>query len=116
MTKYLEPFIWTLALLVLFFTDTSKETFSFCVVKMIGFQSCPGCGIGHAIHDALHLDFKESLDDHILGIPATVVLLYHIVKTSILKYKLNEHGSTTNADDAAGTATGRTLVPAGRYE
>jgi hypothetical protein len=89
MTKYLEPATWTLALVVLFFMDTSKETFSFCIVKSIGFRYCPGCGIGHAIHDALHLDFRQSLNAHILGIPATVVLLYHIVKISILKYKLN---------------------------
>ncbi|MBS1975180.1 MAG: DUF2752 domain-containing protein [Bacteroidetes bacterium] len=61
--------------------DTSKEGVSFCVFRMMGFKSCMGCGIGHAIHDVLHFHFRESLNEHILGIPATLIILYNITKS-----------------------------------
>lgn len=83
MKKYLEPFIWTAALLLLFFMDPSKEGASFCVFKLVGFKSCPGCGIGHAIHHALHLNFQRSVQEHILGIPGTIAILYAIFKSFI---------------------------------
>jgi len=91
MRKYSEPFIWTLALLILFFMDTSKEATSFCIFKLVGFKSCPGCGIGHAIHHALHFNFQQSLNEHILGIPAAVVILYSIFKSFV---KLNQNKLT----------------------
>jgi hypothetical protein len=89
MRKYFEPIIWTLALVVLFFLDPSGTSNSFCLFKLAGFASCWGCGIGHAIHYALHLDLQNSLDAHILGIPASLGLLYNITKSFFKnQYKL----------------------------
>jgi len=81
MKKYLEPLIWTLALLLLFFMDTSNGATSFCLFKLVGFKSCPGCGIGHAIHHALHFNFEQSFREHILGIPAAIIILFTIFKS-----------------------------------
>jgi hypothetical protein len=101
MRKYFGPMIWTLTLLFLFFMDTSKESGSFCLFKLIGFKSCLGCGIGHAIHHVLHLNFQQSFHEHILGIPATIGILYNIFHSFVLQNKTTHHGPTTNAYDAA---------------
>ena len=103
MRKYFEPVTWTLALLVLFFIDTSTNTLSLCFFKFIGLESCFGCGIGHAIHYTLHLNLSQSYREHILGTPATLVIIYRIIYLIFIQTKTN--GSTTNAFDAAGTTT-----------
>ena len=80
MKRYLEQVIWIVVLLVLYGMDTSEQAPSFCLFKTVGFRSCPGCGIGHSIHHALHLRFQQALEEHIIGIHATVGLLYLIFK------------------------------------
>ena len=94
--KYFEQLIWTLALILLFFMDVDSQATSVCVFKFAGFTSCWGCGIGHAIHHVLHLNFIQSLNEHILGIPATLGILYTIFKP-IISFKPttnNEPGRT----------------------
>ncbi|HEY1114002.1 MAG TPA: DUF2752 domain-containing protein [Chitinophagaceae bacterium] len=71
MTKYLEPLAWTGALLVLFFLDPAKEGPSLCLGRLLGGEGCPGCGIGHSIHYALHGAIRRSVEEHILGLPAS---------------------------------------------
>ncbi|MFT3823378.1 MAG: DUF2752 domain-containing protein [Chitinophagaceae bacterium] len=78
--KYTEPAIWFIVLLVLFCIDTSQPSFSFCIFKLAGFNSCWGCGIGRAIHDALHGNFQQSWQHHVMGIPATIGIIYLIIK------------------------------------
>lgn len=95
MKKYFEPIIWTLALCFLFFMDMNTSSPSFCVFKFMGLPSCPGCGIGHAIHAALHFNFQESLREHLLGIPATIAIFYTIIQ-SFLNLKQNKHTWTNN--------------------
>jgi hypothetical protein len=73
--------IWLVLLLLLFFMDTTKEAFSFCLFRLIGFSSCPGCGIGHSIHFALHFQFREAWLAHPFGIPATIGILCHIINS-----------------------------------
>ena len=81
--RYLEQFIWILALFILYGIDVEKDQISLCFFKFMGFGSCPGCGIGHAIHYALHLDFQKSFQEHWLGIPAAILLIIQIVKPFI---------------------------------
>jgi hypothetical protein len=104
--QYIEPVVWITALVLLFVMDTSKQGASFCLFKAMGFAHCPGCGIGHAIHDALHLRFAASFHEHILGIPAVAILIYTIIK-SVLTIKNNRsHESTRTSDDVARHAAG----------
>jgi hypothetical protein len=93
--KYVEPIAWTVALLLLFFMDSLPATGSFCVFKLVGFNSCWGCGIGHAIHYALHLDLQRSFQEHIFGIPATIAIIYTIY-TSFINQQLNKLTWTNN--------------------
>lgn len=77
--RYLAPTIWLVLLLLLFFMDATKEGFSFCLFRLAGFVSCPGCGIGHAIHFTLHGQWREAWQAHPFGIPATIGILYHLI-------------------------------------
>lgn len=89
--KYSEPAIWSLALLGMFLMDPANNNLSFCVLKALGVSWCPGCGLGHSIHYALHMDFKNAWNEHPLGIPATAVILYQLYKTLPVNYKNNYH-------------------------
>lgn len=95
--KYLEQLTWSAALLFLFFSDVSNAEYSFCFFKFIGFKSCFGCGIGHAIHYTLHGDFIRAWHEHIMGIPATFFISWQILKPFINK-KLNYYGPATAYD------------------
>lgn len=94
-----EPVIWTIALLLLFFLDPSSQSISFCLFRFIGLQFCFGCGIGHAIHYVLHLEFKQSFQEHMLGIPAAIGILYTILKSVISEKKPLINEPATNAND-----------------
>lgn len=104
--QLVEPAIWLTALVLLFFMDTSKDSASFCLFKMAGFHSCPGCGIGHAMHDALHFDFVRSFHEHILGIPAVLIILYTTIKSLYTLKPHKSHGSTKIIYDASRHAAG----------
>lgn len=73
-----EAFIWLTALVALFFMNPQHKSFSFCVFKWVGFSKCPGCGLGHAIHFALHGQLTISFREHFMGIPAVIILVYRI--------------------------------------
>jgi hypothetical protein len=95
---YRETIIWGIALVLLFLMDTTAASFSFCIPSLLGFQYCPGCGIGHAIHHALHLRFAQSFQEHWLGLPATMGILYLIIKPFISpdKHHLHDEPPTIN--------------------
>jgi hypothetical protein len=85
----MELLFWLLALVILFFLPEGGGGFSFCPFSLAGFKYCPGCGIGHAIHYALRLNFHDSFFSHPMGIPAVIIifirlkqLLYPITKTN----------------------------------
>ncbi|MBS1668047.1 MAG: DUF2752 domain-containing protein [Bacteroidetes bacterium] len=102
MKIYFEQIAWAMALLFLYFVDIPKEAGSFCIFKLIGFQSCPGCGIGHAIHYALHFDWAQSFHAHVLGIPATLAIAYLITKPFFSnKNKTIHYEPAANAYDAS---------------
>jgi len=81
--KHTELFFWLTALVILFFMDTESNGLSFCLFKSAGLSWCPGCGIGHAIHAALHLQLGASLQYHPFGIVAVLVILYRIKQLSV---------------------------------
>ena len=77
-SKNMELLFWPAALVLLFFMHTDSPQQSLCFFRFIGLQSCPGCGIGHAIHEALHLRFSQSFQAHFFGIPAVAIILHRI--------------------------------------
>lgn len=94
--KYIESLIWAIALCGLYALPI-QEGPSLCLFKWAGFSHCPGCGLGHAIHHALHFEFALSWQDHILGIPATVILLIQVAKP-FFKNKTHSYGPANAYD------------------
>ncbi|MEO6721091.1 MAG: DUF2752 domain-containing protein [Ferruginibacter sp.] len=81
----LELLCWSAALILLFLMPVNIGEQSLCVFRFIGFNSCPGCGLGHAIHSVLHLQFGQSFHEHIFGIPAVLIILNRIKHLSFSK-------------------------------
>lgn len=100
----MERLFWSGALLCLFFMNPASQS-SFCLAKTLGLKTCLGCGIGHSIHYALHLDFTNAWKEHFMGIPASFIILWHILKPLLINKTSIQHGSAT-ANDVKGTSAG----------
>lgn len=90
----LEGFVWISALLYLaFFNDPFKSHFTICPLSNAGFEHCPGCGLGNSVSFLFNGYFSESFDTHLLGIPAIIIIVYHVY--SIIKFNRNKVKLTT---------------------
>lgn len=76
----MELLAWLLALVLLFFLPEKTNDTSLCFFSWLGFGHCPGCGIGHAIHYALRLQWGTSFAYHPLGILAVIVIFSRVKK------------------------------------
>ncbi|OYT14977.1 MAG: hypothetical protein B7C24_15505 [Bacteroidetes bacterium 4572_77] len=89
-----EIMCWLGAICFLIIIDPSKQThFTLCPLANLGFDFCPGCGLGRSVSYFLHFQLKESLQTHPLGIVAIIILCYRIitlVKLNIMIYKKNK--------------------------
>jgi hypothetical protein len=81
--KYFEAIIWIVALILLAFAPIHHGHYSLCLFKNLGFDFCPGCGLGHSITYLFHGKIEASFYAHPFGIPAVIILIYRIF--SILK-------------------------------
>jgi len=57
-----------------------EQHFTLCPLNNLGFEYCPGCGIGRSIHFAMWFDYASSFAAHPVGILALVVIVYRIIK------------------------------------
>jgi hypothetical protein len=89
--KRRELAAWILALVLLYFLPAGLSQTSFCPLSLLGLGSCPGCGIGHAIHYALHGEWRLSWQHHFMGIPAVLIIFMRIVR---LLYPSKNHYET----------------------
>jgi hypothetical protein len=78
--KNFELIFWVSALVLLFTMVPSTEHFTLCPLANLGLSFCPGCGIGHSIHEAMWFDFSASFSSHPLGIFALIIILFRIIK------------------------------------
>lgn len=94
----LELLFWLTALVLLGFSEMEPSGhelhFTLCPLANLGFEWCPGCGIGRAIAQLLHGNWQESLEQHWFGLPALLILLHRIVVLSRLFLK-NKKGLKT---------------------
>jgi hypothetical protein len=91
----LEAVIWTFALLWLAFSDPATGVhFTLCPLSNLGMDYCPGCGLGRAVSCALHGEFTGSFGQHLLGIPAIVILAARILtltRATFQRYTKQHH-------------------------
>lgn len=88
----LEALIWSSALLVLAWYTPSDTHFTICPLDHLGFDFCPGCGLGRSIAHLFHGEVTSSLKTHPLGIFAVIVLSFRIIQLS--KDYLKSHGKS----------------------
>jgi lipoprotein signal peptidase len=76
----LEASIWILGLLYLIFIHSPAEThFTICPLSNLGFEFCPGCGLGNSISYLFRGDFVSSFHSHPLGIFALIIISFRII-------------------------------------
>ncbi|HEY4653673.1 MAG TPA: DUF2752 domain-containing protein [Cyclobacteriaceae bacterium] len=76
-----EAFVWLGGLLAMaLYQPTGDRHFSLCPLQNLGFDFCPGCGLGRSVSFFFHGEFMHSLSAHPLGIFAVIVLSYRIVQ------------------------------------
>ncbi|MEJ2593762.1 MAG: DUF2752 domain-containing protein [bacterium] len=89
--RHLELIFWITALVLLFLITPDKVHFTLCPLSNLGFDFCPGCGVGHSIHYAMWLDLQRSFGCHPLGVVALFIIIYRITQLIILPFKLTNH-------------------------
>jgi hypothetical protein len=89
-SPFLEAGIWGMALLYLFFMNPFEDsTVSLCILKNIGFEHCPGCGLGRSISFLLHGELSSSWGAHKFAIPTLLILTYRIIQIIVNYYRHN---------------------------
>ncbi len=93
----LEAIIWLTALVLLGLMNPESTQPSLCLFHQFGIESCPGCGLGHAISLAFHGRFVASFQQHWFGLVAIAVLCIRILTVfyqyiEYQKLKSNFHG------------------------
>ena len=82
-----EIFIWPLGLIALATMDPEVEHMSLCLLKNLGFEHCPGCGVGRSIAFIFQGEFMKSFQTHPLGGFAIMALVYRV--GTLIKQTLN---------------------------
>lgn len=77
---------WVLGLVLLALLDPHAGLPSFCVSKLAGLGECPGCGLGRSISHLFHGELRESWENHKLGAPVLLMLLWRIGKLARDQY------------------------------
>ncbi len=91
----LELFFWILALILLAISNPYQHHFTLCPLANLGFDWCPGCGLGRSISAIFRGDWMASFKFHWFGIPALAIIAYRVYqltkqlinKEKNLKYK-----------------------------
>jgi len=76
-----EAFLWIGAFgFILLINPHIQCEHSLCLFKNLGFDFCPGCGLGRSISLLFQGDVAGSIQMHPLGIPALIIILLRIIK------------------------------------
>lgn len=82
-------------LLLMIFMNPSTQAASFCPIDQLGFDFCPGCGLGKSMALAARGYLSASLQSHPLGLLAIAVIIGRIGSIyrrnyNLIKEKKNE--------------------------
>lgn len=64
--------------LLVIFMDPFADAASFCPIDRLGFEFCPGCGLGKSVALAARGHLSASLQSHPLGFLAVAVIIGRI--------------------------------------
>jgi hypothetical protein len=87
-----EAVVWAFSLILLTtYSPASDAHITLCPFKLLGFDFCPGCGLGRSISFFLHAEFESSFATHPLGGFAILILLFRIFQ--LLKNHFKSYGT-----------------------
>jgi lipoprotein signal peptidase len=85
-----EASVWILSLAYLILIHSPEEThFTICPLANMGFNFCPGCGLGNSISYIFQGEFVASFHSHPLGIFALLIIsfrIFTIIKNNRRRY------------------------------
>jgi hypothetical protein len=87
-----EGLVWIAALAALALSTPETSHITLCPFAKLGFDFCPGCGLGRSISFAFHGEFEASLHTHPLGLFAIFILTLRII--TLFKIKVTPHGKS----------------------
>jgi hypothetical protein len=87
----IEAIVWVAGLVALMFIDPASHHFTVCPLANLGFDFCPGCGLGRSIAFLYRGEFVDSFQTHPLGFFAVFILSFRIFH-SIKQHK--SHGTS----------------------
>ncbi|HEY3403077.1 MAG TPA: DUF2752 domain-containing protein [Ohtaekwangia sp.] len=82
-----EAVIWLMGLCALAFIDPYNSHYTICPLRNLGFDFCPGCGLGRSISFLFRGEMKLSLASHPLGIFAVIILTFRIFQLTFNHFK-----------------------------
>jgi hypothetical protein len=86
-----EAAIWCGGLVLLAFMNPAEPHFSICPIANLGFDWCPGCGLGKSIAYFFRGEIRQSFFTHPVGIVAVFILSFRIIQ--LTKTYLKTHGT-----------------------
>lgn len=91
LSKNFEALLWLSGLIYLFNINPYADGhLTLCGFKLLGFDNCPGCGLGKSISLFFNGDVQGSVDMHPLGIVALVLILYRIISLLLKNIMTNK--------------------------
>jgi hypothetical protein len=87
-----EALVWLIGLACIALLDPTHDHFSICPFTQIGFDFCPGCGLGRSIGYLFRGEFIQSFKTHPLGLLAVTILTLRTItltKNYLLSYGKN---------------------------
>lgn len=75
--KRKELWIWGGGIVLLYWFPLGNEG-SLCLLHHLGFEHCPGCGLGKSVHYLLHGSFSRSWETHPMAGPVVAGIGYRI--------------------------------------
>lgn len=101
-SNWFEPMIWIAGLFYLaFIANFGSNHFTICPISNLGFDFCPGCGLGHSISMIFSGNIFESFFVHPLGIFALIIITYRIVSVSVFNINYSKNINLTERKNHA---------------
>lgn len=75
----IEVYVWSIGLILLALSDPDHHHLSICPIANLGYDWCPGCGLGRSVALIFNGRIIESFWMHPLGLLALSILTYRII-------------------------------------
>jgi hypothetical protein len=83
-----EAIIWAVGLMALaLYNPATDNHITLCPFSNLGFDFCPGCGLGRSILLLYKGEVTQSFQRHPLGIFAVIILVYRILSLTLTHIK-----------------------------